>query len=227
MHAMGDVIDMRRFSGLRQGAADHALDVPVRRRWRWPGFPLLSGFWSKDEILAVAARRQRTHGGRTAASTSLLFVVAPGHGGADGVLHVPRLLPDVLGRRNGSRRRPGHHAHESPPVDDRGRCVHPGRRAPSASAWRRRAGTHAASPSFLASRRPGAAADVLERRTRHRPRLAADAGSARVRRPGAASALAYLYVRPAAGAGRPARRRRSAAVRAVAQQVLPRRAVRG
>ena len=31
MHAMGDVIDMRRFSGLRQGAADHALDVPLRR----------------------------------------------------------------------------------------------------------------------------------------------------------------------------------------------------
>ena len=32
MHAMGNVIDMRRFSGLRQGAADHALDLPVRRR---------------------------------------------------------------------------------------------------------------------------------------------------------------------------------------------------
>jgi NADH-quinone oxidoreductase subunit L len=52
MHAMGDVIDIRRFSGLRRrlpitcgtfacGAA--ALS----------GFPLLSGFWSKDAILAA------------------------------------------------------------------------------------------------------------------------------------------------------------------------------
>ena len=36
MHAMGDVIDMRRFSGLRKVHADHALDLPVRRRWPWP-----------------------------------------------------------------------------------------------------------------------------------------------------------------------------------------------
>jgi NADH-quinone oxidoreductase subunit L len=52
MHAMGDVIDMRRFGGLRKvlpithgtflcGAAALA------------GVPLLSGFWSKDEILAA------------------------------------------------------------------------------------------------------------------------------------------------------------------------------
>ena len=31
MHAMGGVIDMRRFSGLRQSDADDALDLPVRR----------------------------------------------------------------------------------------------------------------------------------------------------------------------------------------------------
>jgi proton-translocating NADH-quinone oxidoreductase chain L len=53
MHAMGGVIDMRRFGGLRKvlprthgtflcGAAALA------------GFPLLSGFWSKDEILDAA-----------------------------------------------------------------------------------------------------------------------------------------------------------------------------
>jgi NADH-quinone oxidoreductase subunit L len=52
MHAMGGVIDMRRFSGLRRvmpitnatflcGAAALA------------GLPLLSGFWSKDEVLAA------------------------------------------------------------------------------------------------------------------------------------------------------------------------------
>lgn len=54
MHAMGDVIDMRRFSGLRKA-------LPITH-WTFlagalalAGFPLLSGFWSKDEILAVLA----------------------------------------------------------------------------------------------------------------------------------------------------------------------------
>jgi len=52
MHAMGDVIDMRRFGGLR-----HVLPIT---HWTFlagaaalAGFPLLSGFWSKDEILAI------------------------------------------------------------------------------------------------------------------------------------------------------------------------------
>jgi len=52
MHAMGDVIDMRRFSGLRRA-------LPITH-WTFlcgalalAGFPLLSGFWSKDEILGV------------------------------------------------------------------------------------------------------------------------------------------------------------------------------
>jgi len=52
MHAMGNVIDMRRFSGLR-----HALPIT---HWTFlvgaaalAGFPLLAGFWSKDDIIAV------------------------------------------------------------------------------------------------------------------------------------------------------------------------------
>jgi NADH-quinone oxidoreductase subunit L len=52
MHAMGDVIDMRRFSGLRRV-------LPITH-WTFlcgaaalAGVPLLSGFWSKDEILTV------------------------------------------------------------------------------------------------------------------------------------------------------------------------------
>jgi NADH-quinone oxidoreductase subunit L len=52
MHAMGNVIDMRRFSGLRK--------VLPTTHWTFlcgalalAGFPLLSGFWSKDEILAA------------------------------------------------------------------------------------------------------------------------------------------------------------------------------
>jgi NADH-quinone oxidoreductase subunit L len=53
MHAMGGVIDMRRFSGLRK--------VLPYTHWTFlcgalalAGFPLLSGFWSKDEILDAA-----------------------------------------------------------------------------------------------------------------------------------------------------------------------------
>src|SRR4029077_9585029 len=53
MHAMGGVIDMRRFGGLR-------FLMPITH-WTClcgaavlAGFPLLSGFWSKDEILTVA-----------------------------------------------------------------------------------------------------------------------------------------------------------------------------
>ena len=64
MHAMGDVIDMRRFSGLRKA-------LPITH-WTFlagalalAGVPLLSGFWSKDEILAVlaAASREGEHTG--------------------------------------------------------------------------------------------------------------------------------------------------------------------
>jgi len=53
MHAMGNVIDMRRFGGLRK--------VLPQTHWTFlcggaalAGFPLLSGFWSKDEILDAA-----------------------------------------------------------------------------------------------------------------------------------------------------------------------------
>lgn len=55
MHAMGDVIDMRRFSGLRKA-------LPITH-WTFlcgaaalAGFPLLAGFWSKDEILYVLTK---------------------------------------------------------------------------------------------------------------------------------------------------------------------------
>jgi NADH-quinone oxidoreductase subunit L len=54
MHAMGDVIDMRRFGGLRRA-------LPITH-WTFlfgaaalAGVPPLSGFWSKDDILAVLA----------------------------------------------------------------------------------------------------------------------------------------------------------------------------
>src|SRR5207247_5366822 len=53
MHAMGNVIDMRRFGGLR-----YALPIThgtfLSGAAALAGFPLLSGFWSKDDILAAA-----------------------------------------------------------------------------------------------------------------------------------------------------------------------------
>jgi NADH-quinone oxidoreductase subunit L len=63
MHAMGDVIDMRRFSGLRKA-------LPITH-WTFlcgavalAGVPPLAGFWSKDDILAVlaAAGEHSSHG---------------------------------------------------------------------------------------------------------------------------------------------------------------------
>ncbi len=58
MHAMGNVIDMRRFSGLRK--------VLPYTHWTFlcgavalAGIPVFSGFWSKDEILASALQASR------------------------------------------------------------------------------------------------------------------------------------------------------------------------
>jgi NADH-quinone oxidoreductase subunit L len=60
MHAMGDVIDMRRFSGLRK-----ALPIThvafLAGALALAGVPLLSGFWSKDEILSIL-KSAATHG---------------------------------------------------------------------------------------------------------------------------------------------------------------------
>jgi NADH-quinone oxidoreductase subunit L len=70
MHAMHHVIDMRRFSGLRQ--------VMPYTHWTFlcgalalSGFPLLSGFWSKDEILDAAYQASET----TGPGGSLYFVL--------------------------------------------------------------------------------------------------------------------------------------------------------
>jgi NADH-quinone oxidoreductase subunit L len=73
MHAMGNVIDMRRFSGLR-----HVMPVT---HWTFlcgalalAGFPLLSGFWSKDDVLAATFLAGRD-GGDFGAIYMILFVV--------------------------------------------------------------------------------------------------------------------------------------------------------
>ncbi len=74
MHAMGNVIDMRKFSGLRKV-------LPVTH-WTFlcgsaalAGVPLLSGFWSKDDILAVA-HEAGTSGAFAATIYTVLFYSA-------------------------------------------------------------------------------------------------------------------------------------------------------
>jgi NADH-quinone oxidoreductase subunit L len=109
MHAMGNVIDMRRFGGLRR--------LLPTTHWTFlcgaaalAGFPFLSGFWSKDEILAAAAEAPHHHlfyltlfwvGLITAGLTAFYtfrayFLTFTGE---------ERVPPEA-----------GHHAHESPPV---------------------------------------------------------------------------------------------------------------
>ncbi|HZT81780.1 MAG TPA: proton-conducting transporter membrane subunit, partial [Gemmataceae bacterium] len=112
MHAMGGVIDMRRLGGLRRlmpythaaflcGAAALA------------GIPLLSGFWSKDEILAAAL--DASHAGPHAAVYLLLFLAGLVTAGLTAFYTFrayfmtfwgPERIPEEAGR----------HAHESPPV---------------------------------------------------------------------------------------------------------------
>src|SRR5262249_35634926 len=73
MHAMGNVIDMREFSGLRK--------VMPWTHWSFlcgglalSGFPFLSGFWSKDEIFSLLVNA--THHGEYRQLFQILFVIA-------------------------------------------------------------------------------------------------------------------------------------------------------
>ena len=52
MHSMGNVIDMRRFGGLRKALPITHITF-LAGALALAGFPLLSGFWSKDEILSI------------------------------------------------------------------------------------------------------------------------------------------------------------------------------
>jgi NADH-quinone oxidoreductase subunit L len=113
MHAMGNVIDMRRFGGLR-----YALPVT---RWTFlcgaaslAAFPLLSGFWSKDDILsAVSFATEEGHPNR--AAYVLLLVTAMFTAGLT-AFYTFRVYFLTF---SGELRTPpeaGDHVHESPPV---------------------------------------------------------------------------------------------------------------
>ncbi len=112
MHSMGDVIDMRRFSGLR-----HALPIT---HWTFlagaaalAGFPLLDGFWSKDEILAVLSHA--SHHEKYGAAFNAIFWVAMATAFLTAFYTFraylltfwgPEQFPDEA----------GHHPHDAPPV---------------------------------------------------------------------------------------------------------------
>ncbi|MCZ6817058.1 MAG: NADH-quinone oxidoreductase subunit L [Planctomycetota bacterium] len=71
MHAMAGVIDIRRFGGLAKG-----MKVTAATFWigglALAGFPLLAGFWSKDEIVAAALHSQAPWLGWIALLTALM-----------------------------------------------------------------------------------------------------------------------------------------------------------
>lgn len=64
MHSMGDVIDMRRFSGLRH-VMPYTRTTFLIGSLALAGCPFLSGFWSKDEILVVLFEGTKAGGHET------------------------------------------------------------------------------------------------------------------------------------------------------------------
>ena len=109
MHAMGGVIDMRRFGGLKK-ILPWTRATFLAGALALAGFPLLSGFWSKDEILHGALEK-----GHGSAAYMTLFV----GGLVTAFLTAFYTIRAYLMTFEGEERVPeeaGHHAHESPPV---------------------------------------------------------------------------------------------------------------
>ncbi len=95
MHAMGGVIDMRRFGGLRRV-------MPITH-WTFlvgclalAGLFPFAGFWSKDAIFGAVHDRAHESVGLAHGWYSVLYWGAMMHRLADGVLHVPGILSHVL-----------------------------------------------------------------------------------------------------------------------------------
>jgi NADH-quinone oxidoreductase subunit L len=111
MHAMGDVIDMRRIGGLRR--------LLPTTHWTFlcgalalSGFPLFSGFWSKDEIMAAT---QGARGGPYPGIYTLLLVSALVTAGLTAFYTFRAYFLTFWGEEK-IPPEAGGHAHESPPV---------------------------------------------------------------------------------------------------------------
>ena len=113
MHAMGDVIDMRRFSGLRRA-------LPITH-WTFlcgaaalAGLPLLSGFWSKDDIFASLYTAVARAGPRVRIYLAILAIAM-----LTAFLTAFYTFRAYFMTFWGEERFPdeaGHHPHEAPPV---------------------------------------------------------------------------------------------------------------
>jgi NADH-quinone oxidoreductase subunit L len=114
MHAMGGVIDMRRFGGLRK--------LLPATHWTFlcgalalAGFPLLSGFWSKDEVLDAAWKAS----GKAPSAYAWVYLLLLISGVVTAALTAFYTFRVYFRTFHGEERLPeeaGHHAHESPPV---------------------------------------------------------------------------------------------------------------
>ena len=97
MHSMGDVIDMRQFGGLRRV-------LPITH---WTFLVRRCGTGRRAAALRILEQGRNlcgavhgvAHGRSTARFTDAILAIAAFTAFAHGVLHVPRILPDVLGRR--------------------------------------------------------------------------------------------------------------------------------
>ena len=96
MHAMGGVIDLRQFSGLRH-VLPRTYNVMLIGCLALAGFPLLAGFWSKDEVVHAAFERNAIVGvimlltaGMTAYYTFRMFFMC---------FHGKFRLPDEAGEQ--------------------------------------------------------------------------------------------------------------------------------
>jgi len=113
MHAMGNVIDMRRFGGLRR--------ILPTTHWTFlcgalalAAIPPLSGFWSKDEILAVAFDAFE-EGSSYGTIYLVLFLAGVVTAGLTGFYTFRAYFMTFWGEQR-IPHEAGHHAHESPPV---------------------------------------------------------------------------------------------------------------
>jgi NADH-quinone oxidoreductase subunit L len=112
MHAMGNVIDMRQFSGLRKA-------LPITH-WTFlcgsmalAGFPLLSGFWSKDEILTTTYDAWKAS--PYASTYCLLFFSALFTAGLT-AFYTSRAYFKTFWGEEKFPHEAGHHPHEAPPI---------------------------------------------------------------------------------------------------------------
>jgi proton-translocating NADH-quinone oxidoreductase chain L len=114
MHAMGDTCDMRQFSGLRRA-------LPTTH-WTFlcgalalAGFPFLSGFWSKDEILSTTYAAWQFGHGAQATIYCLLFVSGLFTAGLT-AFYIFRAYFKTFWGEERFPHEAGHHPHESPPI---------------------------------------------------------------------------------------------------------------